>query len=66
MESESKKVKQPKKLTLEQKKIVSSHGLNANGWMLEKETDFYFFLIINKDGKTRRIIDKLVRGGKKR
>lgn len=65
MESESKKVKQPKKLTLEQKKIVSSNGLNANDWMLEKETEFCFFLI-NKDGKTRRIIDKLVRGGKKR
>lgn len=63
MESESKKVKQPKELTLEQKKIVSSHGLNANDWMLDKETEFYFYLI-NKEGKIRRTIDKFMRGGK--
>lgn len=45
MESEDKKVKQPKKLTCKQKTIVSSHKLNANDWMLEKETEFYLYLV---------------------
>lgn len=46
-------MKQPKRLTREQKIIVSSHGLNANDWMLDKETDFYFYLV-GKDGDKRK------------
>lgn len=38
-------MKQPKKLTYKQKVIVSSHRLNADDWMLEKETDFYLYLM---------------------
>jgi hypothetical protein len=65
MESESKGMKQPKRLTREQKIIVSSHGLNANDWMLDKETDFYFYLV-GKDGDKKKIIDKFARGGKRK
>ncbi len=60
MESEDKKVKQPKKLTCKQKTIVSSHKLNANDWMVEKETEFYLYLI-SKDGAKKKIIDKFKR-----
>lgn len=65
MESEGKRVKQPKKLTYKQKVIVSSHRLNADDWMLEKETDFYFYLV-GKDGDKKKIIDKFARGGKRK
>lgn len=58
-------MKQPKRLTREQKIIVSSHGLNANDWMLDKETDFYFYLV-GKDGGKKKIIDKFARGGKRK
>lgn len=60
MESEDKGVKQPKKLTYKQKVIVSLHRLNANNWMLEKETDFYLCLV-SKDGAKKKIIDKFKR-----
>lgn len=60
MESEDKRVKQPKKLTRKQKNIVSSHRLNANDWMLEKETEFYLYLV-SKDGAKKKIIDKFKR-----
>lgn len=60
MESEDKKVKQPKKLTYKQKVIVSSHRLNANDWMVEKETEFYLYLA-SKDGAKKKIIDKFKR-----
>ncbi len=60
MESEDKRVKQPKKLTRKRKDIVSSYRLNANDWMLEKETDFYLYLM-SKDGTKKKIIDKFKR-----
>lgn len=60
MESEDKKVKQPKKLTCKQKGIVSSYRLNANDWMLERETEFYLYLV-SKDGAKKKIIDKFKR-----
>lgn len=65
MESEDKGVKQPKKLTYKQKVIASSHRLNADDWMLDKETDFYFYLV-GKDGDKKKIIDKFARGGKRK
>ena len=54
-------MKQPKKLTYKQKVIVSSHRLNASDWMLEKETEFYLYLV-GKDGSKKKIIDKFKRG----
>ena len=60
MESEDKEVKQPKKLTCKQKGIVSSYRLNANDWMLERETEFYLYLV-SKDGAKKKIIDKFKR-----
>ena len=60
LESEDKGVKQPKKLTYKQKVIVSSHRLKANDWMLEKETEFYLYLV-SKDGSKKKIIDKFER-----
>ncbi len=65
MESEDKRVKQPKKLTRKRKDIVSSYRLNANDWMLDKETDFYFYLV-GKNGDKKKIIDKFARGGKRK
>lgn len=45
-------MKQPKKLTRQQKECLSAHHLNAENWALVQETDFYL-KIINK-----RIINK--------
>lgn len=35
-------MKQPKKLTREQKECLSAHYLNCKDWMLVEETDFYY------------------------
>ena len=56
-------MKQPKKLTREQKKIVSNHYLNPDNWMLVKESDFYL-TIVHKETKTVRSIDKFKKGVK--
>lgn len=48
-------MKQPKKLTREQKIAVSSAGLNADNWMLVEQTEFYLKIIHKTSGKTRRI-----------
>lgn len=53
-------MKQPKKLTYEQKSCAAAHGLNWKDWMLIKETDFYYKLI-NKYTKVIRSIDKFRR-----
>lgn len=50
-------MKQPKKLTREQKIAVSAAGLLPDNWMLEKETEFYLH-IINKTTGTRRTVDR--------
>ena len=48
-------MKQPKKLTKEQKQAVSAYHLNAKNWMLVEEMGEYL-KIINKDtGKTKII-----------
>lgn len=44
-------MKQPKKLTRNQKEIVSSHGYKADEWMLVKEAEFYLYLIHKTNGK---------------
>lgn len=50
-------MKQPKKLTRNQKQCVAAHMLNPDNWMLVEETEFYFH-IINKETKRTRMIDK--------
>ncbi len=56
-------MKQPKKLTREQKQIVFAHRLNPNNWMLAEETEFYLKLI-NKENGRKRAVDKFYKGGK--
>lgn len=53
-------MKNPKKLTRDQKEIVSAHNLNARNWSLVEETDFYL-KIINKESGKIRMIDKFRR-----
>lgn len=47
-------MKQPKKLTREQKIAVSAHGLNPDNWMLVEQSEFYLKVIHKKSDKTRR------------
>lgn len=59
-------MKQPKKLTREQKIAVSAQGYVADNWMLVEETEFYLKIINKSSGKTRRV-DRYVipkKGGK--
>lgn len=53
-------MKQPKKLTREQKVCLSAHYLNPKNWMLVEETDFYLKIIHKSTGK-RKSIDKFRR-----
>ncbi len=53
-------MKQPKRLTRDQKMCLSAHYLNPDNWMLVEETEFYL-KIINKNDKTRRFVDKFLR-----
>lgn len=48
-------MKQPKKLTREQKISVSYTGLNAKNWMLLEQTEFYLKIIHKTSGKIRRV-----------
>lgn len=54
-------MKQPKKLTREQKEVVTSHSLSAKDYMLVEETEFYYKLIHKETGKMKTI-DKFKRG----
>lgn len=58
-------MKQPKKLTRQQKECLSAHHLNADNWMLVEETEFYL-KIINKQAGTRKSVDKFRREVRKR
>lgn len=53
-------MKQPKKLTREQKCCLSAHYLNWKDWMLVEETEFYY-RIINKKTKMIKSVDKFRR-----
>ena len=44
-----------KRLTLEQKKCVSAHHMNAKEWMLKEETDFYLKIIHKITGHVKII-----------
>lgn len=56
-------MKQPKKLTRNQKEIVLSHGKNPDKWMLVEETEFYLKLI-HKDTQRIERVDNFKRRGK--
>lgn len=50
-------MKQPKKLTLANKKLLGEFGLNPNEWMNLFEDDLYLH-IVKKDSSDRKTIDK--------
>ena len=50
-------MKQPKKLTLSQKKLLVDLGLSTKEWMNLFEDDLYLH-IVKKDSSYRKIIDK--------
>lgn len=60
-------MKQPKKLTREQKMAVSAAGINAENWILVEQTEFYLKIIHKTSGKTRRVDRYAIpkKGGKK-
>ena len=60
-------MKQPKRLTREQKEAVSASGYLPDNWMLIEQTEFYL-KIIHKITNTRRTIDRYAipkKGGRK-
>lgn len=58
--AEKEKMKQPKRLTREQKEAVAASRLNPNNWMLAGETDFYL-KVIHKESGIIRSVDKFRR-----
>lgn len=48
-------MKQPKRLTREQKIAVSANGLNPDNWMLVEQTEFYLKIIHKPSNKIRRV-----------
>lgn len=50
-------IKQPKKLSLEHKRLCSACGLNPDEWMWRIEDKLYLHLVRESDGKIL-IIDK--------
>lgn len=50
-------MKQPKRLTREQKQAVSTAGYLSEDWQLEQETEFYL-KIVHKRTVARRTVDK--------
>ncbi|MCI8719094.1 MAG: hypothetical protein K1W19_13585 [Lachnospiraceae bacterium] len=55
-------MKQPKKLTLEQKKAVSTYHLNPKNWMLVEDMGAYL-KIVHKTSRNVKFVDKYA-GGK--
>lgn len=53
-------MKQPKRLTRNQKEILSANHLKADNWALVEETEFYL-KIINKESGKIRMADKFGR-----
>lgn len=54
------KMKQPKKLTREQKEICSAHGLNPENYMLVEEMMFYI-KVIEKNASKILYLDKFIK-----
>lgn len=53
-------MKQPKRLTYEQKCCLSAHYLNCKDWMLVEETEFYY-KIVNKKTGAMKSVNKFIR-----
>ena len=53
-------MKQPRRLTLNEKKAVSAYNLDPDDWMLQKDGDTYITIVHKVTGKTK-IIDKYAR-----
>ena len=49
-------MKQPKRLTREQKEAVAASRLNPNNWMLAGETEFYLKVIHKESGIIRSVV----------
>lgn len=54
-------MKNPKRLTREQKIILSANGLVADNYLFVRETDFYLIVMHKVTGKQRRV-DKYAGG----
>lgn len=50
-------MKQPKRLTKEQKEAETASGYLPDSWILERESEFYLH-IIHKITNTRRTVDQ--------
>ena len=53
-------MKQPKKLTRDQKHCLSAHGLDWHEWMLAWETATHYSIVHKKSGAIRNV-DKFLR-----
>ena len=51
-------MKQPKKLTREQKKIVGGHNLNPKDWAFVEETDFSIVVCRKDRPDIKKMLDK--------
>lgn len=56
-------MKQPRRLTLNEKKAVSAYGLDPDDWMLQKDGDPYITIVHKKEGYLK-FIDKYARAKK--
>ena len=54
-------MKQPKKLTRDQKLAVEAYGLQTEQWMFLADVTECYIKIIHKENKKVRIIDKYAR-----
>ena len=48
-------MKQPKKLTRQQKECLSAHHLHAENWARVQETDFYLKIINKRTGNIKNV-----------
>lgn len=51
-------MKRPKKLTREQKEIVSGHSLNPKEWMFVEESDFSITVCKKDKHEIKKMLDK--------
>lgn len=51
-------MKQPKKLTREQKEIVAGHNLNIKDWMFVEESSFYITICRKDNPAIKKMLDK--------
>ena len=49
-------MKQPRKLVLKEKKVLSAIGLNPENWAVHKEDSDYLYVVHKISGRKRKII----------